>query len=298
MKSQSMKAAILPDRGVVKISGTGAHNFLQGLVTSDVLEISPARPRFAALLTPQGKLIADFIIAESSQGGALHLDVPVSVAPALIQKLNLYKLRAPVVIEALSGFVVMALWNGSGTSAQGLSYPDPRLAALGTRTIIQADLAAAAATEIGAALVASDEYDAHRIVLGVPRGGIDFAYGDAFPHESDMDQLGGIDFSKGCYVGQEVVSRMEHRGTARNRIVPVRYEGEAPAAGSAIAVEGRPVGTMGSSADGHGLALLRLDRVADAMSRQEPLLAGTVRIRLFKPEWVRFAVPTEVAAAK
>ena len=142
------------------------------------------------------------------------------------------------------------------------------------------------------------EYEAHRIALGIPQGGIDFSYGDAFPHEADMDQLGGVDFAKGCYVGQEVVSRMEHRGIARTRAVPVRYDGAAPAAGAAVTAAERQVGTMGSAAGGRGLALLRLDRVADALSRGEPLLAGGVPIRLIKPDWARFAFPDAAKAAE
>ena len=143
-----------------------------------------------------------------------------------------------------------------------------------------------------------DEYDAHRIALGIPQGGVDFSYGDAFPHEADMDQLGGVDFAKGCYVGQEVVSRMEHRGIARTRALPVRYEGAAPAAGVAVMAGERQVGTMGSSAEGRGIALVRLDRVADALSRGEPLVAGGVPIRLSKPDWARFAFPEGSKAAE
>ena len=130
-------------------------------------------------------------------------------------------------------------------------------------------LAAAAAAELGASFVAASEYDAHRIALGVPQGGVDFSYGDAFPHETDMDQLGGVDFSKGCYVGQEVVSRMEHRGTARTRAVPVRYDGVTPEVGAAVTAGERQVGTMGSAAGGRGVALLRLDRVAEALAQGE-----------------------------
>ncbi len=159
-------------------------------------------------------------------------------------------------------------------------------------------LAAAAAGDLGATLVDASEYEAHRIALGVPSGGLDFRYGDAFPHEADMDQLGGIDFAKGCYVGQEVVSRMEHRGSARTRAVPVRYEGAAPAAGVAVTAGERQLGTMGSALAGHGLALLRLDRVAEALADGQPLLAGGVAIHLVKPDWPRFAFPDDTKAAE
>ena len=132
----------------------------------------------------------------------------------------------------------------------------------------------------------------------IPRGGIDFRYGDAFPHETDMDQLGGVDFAKGCYVGQEVVSRMEHRGIARTRTLRVRYDGAAPETGVAITAGERQVGTMGSAAAGRGLALLRLDRVADALSRGEVFLAGGVPIRPVKPDWAHFAFPDGSKAAE
>jgi folate-binding protein YgfZ len=154
-------------------------------------------------------------------------------------------------------------------------------------------LAAEAAADLGATLVEAAEHEAHRIALGVPRGGLDFIYGDAFPHETDMDQLNGVDFAKGCYVGQEVVSRMEHRGTARNRVVPVAYEGFAPDPGAPVTAAEKPVGTFGSRTAERGLALLRLDRAADALAAGNPLIAGGATLRLVKPAWAKFAWPGE-----
>jgi folate-binding protein YgfZ len=182
----------------------------------------------------------------------------------------------------------------------GLCYADPRLPALGLRAVIPAELAAQAAAELGATLTDSAAYETHRIALGVPQGGVDFAYSDAFPHETDMDQLGGVDFKKGCFVGQEVVSRMQHRGTARTRAVPVRFEGQAPKAGTAVTAGGRPVGTfgsatVGSAGGGRGIALLRLDRVDEALAEGETLSAGAVPIHLVKPDWARFPFPGEKA---
>jgi folate-binding protein YgfZ len=295
-----MKAALLPDRGVVKIVGDGARNFLHGLVTADILDLTPGAARFCALLTPQGKIIADFLVTEAptKDGGGFFLDIPRALGPALVEKFNLYKLRAKVIIEDLSEILgVLAVWDGSGTGKYGLSYADPRLPALGMRAMIPPHLAADAAAGFGATRVEANEYEAHRIALGIPRGGSDFAYGDAFPHETDMDQLGGVDFAKGCYIGQEVVSRIEHRGTARTRAVPVRYDGAAPAAGTPIMAGERQVGVMGSAAAGRGVALLRLDRVAEAPPG-EPLNAGGVTIQLVKPDWARFAFPGEIKAAE
>ncbi|MGA3307909.1 MAG: folate-binding protein [Xanthobacteraceae bacterium] len=296
-----MKAALLPDRGVVKVAGDDARNFLHGLLSADILKLTAGAARFCALLSPQGKIVADFIVVEApaQDGGGFFLDLPRARAKALVEKLNLYKLRSRLIVEDLSAVLgVVAAWDGDGTSAFGLAYADPRLGALGLRVMVPPHRAADAAAGLGAILVDASEYEGHRIALGIPRGGVDFSYGDAFPHEADMDQLGGVDFTKGCYVGQEVVSRMEHRGLARTRAVPVRYDGAAPAAGVAVLAGERQIGTMGSTADGRGLALLRLDRVADALSRGEPLLAGGTPIHLVKPDWAQFAFPGESKAAE
>jgi tRNA-modifying protein YgfZ len=296
-----MKAALLPNRGVVKVAGDGARNFLHGLVTADILNLKVGEARFGALLTPQGKIIADFIVAEAParDGGGFFLDVPRAQAVALVERLNLYKLRAKVLIEDLSEILtVLAAWNGKAVAASGLSYPDPRLPEFGIRVMLPPHLAAPAAAELGATLVDAKEYEAHRIGLGVPRGGVDFSYGDAFPHEADMDQLAGVDFEKGCYVGQEVVSRMEHRGTARTRAVPISFDGDAPPAGAAIVAGNRQLGHLGSTATGHGIALVRLDRVADALAHGEPLVVAGKPIRLVKPNWAQFAFPGESRAAE
>jgi folate-binding protein YgfZ len=293
-----MKAALLPDRGVVKVAGDDAEKFLNGLVTADVG--ASERAVFAALLTPQGKIIADFIVARiaAEDGAGFLIDCPRALAGTLVDRFTLYKLRAKVTVEDLSTSLgVLAAWDGEGTTECGLVYRDPRLPTLGLRVMLPPALAAEAAADLGASLVEASRYEAHRIALGVPRGGVDFIYGDAFPHEADMDQLGGVDFAKGCYVGQEVVSRMEHRGTARNRIVPVAYEGFAPEAGSAVTAGEKPLGTLGSTADGHGVALLRLDRVADTLAAGAPITAGTTELRLVKPDWARFAWPGEAKAA-
>jgi folate-binding protein YgfZ len=294
-----MKAALLPERGVLKVVGDDARKFLHGLVTADMLGLAPGTARFGALLTPQGKIIADFFVTEApqSEGGGFFLDIPRALAITLVDKLNLYKLRAKVLVEDLTEILgVLAVWDGAGAAKQGLTYVDPRLPTLGFRVMIPPHRAIAAASELGAALVGAEGYEAHRIALGVPRGGVDFAYGDAFPHEADMDQLGGVDFAKGCYVGQEVVSRIEHRGIARTRAVALRYDGAAPASGTPITAGERQVGTMGSAARGRGIALVRLDRVAEA--EQAPLAAGGIPIRLIKPDWARFSFPGEIKAAE
>jgi tRNA-modifying protein YgfZ len=294
-----MQAALLPDRGVVKVAGDDARHFLNGLATNDAGKVTPGAARFAALLTPQGKIIADFILAEAApaDGGGFFLDLPRALVPTLVEKLNFYKLRAKVTLGDLSEALgVMAVWGGTGESGYGLSYPDPRLKALGWRIVLPPNLAAEAAAELGATVVEPEAYETHRIALGVPRGGEDFSYGDTFPHEADMDQLAGVDFDKGCYIGQEVVSRVEHRNSARSRIVPIAYDDYAPSAGLPVMAGEKQVGTLGSTAGGRGLALLRLDRVADALAAGTPLTCGSIPIRVMKPDWAKFAWPGETQA--
>jgi tRNA-modifying protein YgfZ len=295
-----MQVALLPDRGVVKVAGESAEQFLNGLLTVDIGNVTPDSAAFAALLTPQGKIIVDCIVAEapSKDGGGFFLDCPRALASLLVDKLNFYKLRAKVIIENLSESLgVLVAWGGNGGTKYGLCYADPRLPALGLRVVTPPHLATAAAKSLNAELVDVELYEAHRIALGVPRGGVDFMYGDAYPHETDMDQLNGVDFAKGCFVGQEVVSRIEHRGTARTRVVPFAYAGFAPDAGAAVTASQKTVGTLGSTNAGRGLAMLRLDRVEEAIAAGTPLVSGDITIRLIKPDWARFQFPGASANA-
>lgn len=285
-----MKAAFLPDRGVVKVSGDSARDFLNGLITTDTAHLQPGLGRFGALLTPQGKITADFLITEapSGHGGGFLIDCPKALAQALTDKLGFYRLRAKVGIENLSGSLgVLAAWGGDPAVKPDLAFTDPRSAELGLRILLPEELAQKAADLIGAEMVDSSAYEAHRIAVGVPRGGLDFIYGDAFPHETNMDWLSGVDFDKGCYVGQEVVSRMQHRGTARTRTVRLLLDGPAPEVGSAILAGDKPVGTMGSAADHHALALIRIDRAAEALEAGTPLTAGGLTIRVAAPDQLR-----------
>jgi tRNA-modifying protein YgfZ len=293
-----MKAAFLPDRGVVKVSGEDARNFLNGLVTTDVTLLAPGLGRFGALLTPQGKIIVDFLITEapSGHGGGFLIDCPRALAQGLADKLGFYKLRAKVAVENLSDHLgVLAAWDGDFALKPDLSFADPRHDALGWRILIPEELKQKVADLIGADLVDSRLYEAHRIASGVPRGGLDFMYGDAFPHETNMDRLHGVDFEKGCYVGQEVVSRMQHRGTARTRTVSVILDGFAPEPGTAILAGDKQVGTIGSAAGPHGLALIRTDRVTDAIDAGLALTAGGLGLRLTDPESVRPATKQTIA---
>ncbi|MGT2440810.1 CAF17-like 4Fe-4S cluster assembly/insertion protein YgfZ [Bradyrhizobium betae] len=289
-----MKSAFLPDRGVVKVAGEDARNFLNGLITTDLDRLKPGLGRFGALLTPQGKIIVDFLITEApaGHGGGFLIDCPKALADGLATKLKFYKLRAKVTVENLSDDLgVLAAWDGTPAAQPDLAFADPRHAELGTRILIPEDLKQKLSDLIGAELVDAAAYEAHRIALGVPRGGLDFMYSDAFPHETNMDRLAGVDFDKGCYVGQEVVSRMQHRGTARTRSVKVLLDDSSPEPGISVMAGDKSVGTMGSSAQGKGIALVRIDRVADALDAGQPLTAGGLALTLAEPEVVR--IPTK-----
>jgi folate-binding protein YgfZ len=265
-----MPSAFLDDRGLLRIAGEDARSFLQGLVTCDMDKVSREAAGFGALLTPQGKILFDFLIVEDREG--FLLDVDAGMAAALMKRLSMYKLRARVSIAEELSLGVLALWDGA--VSDGLEYDDPRHAGLGRRAIAPRDEAEKAAT------ATLGDYEAHRIISGVPRGGVDFAYGDAFPHDADMDLINGVDFKKGCYVGQEVVSRMAHRGSLRKRIVPVRLRGPAPAPGSEIRAGDISVGVMGSSARERGLALIRTDRAEEAIAAGQDLVAGASILEL------------------
>lgn len=292
-----MSLAKLPERGILRITGSEARALLDRLVTNDMDEVTAERAGYGALLTPQGKIIADFIIVAlpESDGGGFLLDAPIGTLNELIRKLTLYKLKADVTISDITGLaVVVASADGRRISDDiGVVYADPRHDGLGDRAIMDVDELASVA------LVDAEEYHARRIALGVPDGGKDFPYNDSFPHEALMDQLGGVSFSKGCFVGQEVVSRMQHRGSARTRAVPVVFiDGLRPESGVEATAGGRPIGQIGSTLRGRGIALLRLDRVADAMAAGEPLLGGGLPFRLEKPDFARFPFPGEAAFGK
>lgn len=290
-----MPAAHLPERGVIRIAGPDARGFLQGLVTCNMDLISPEKAGYGALLSPQGKIIADFLIAEAQEadGGGFFLDCLVTRSDMLVKRLRLYKLKAQVSIDDLSEMIdVIVSWGDDDpVGEEGLAFEDPRLAALGRRALIDKN----SYPQIG--LATPEDWNNHRIGLGVPDGGKDFSYDDAFPHEALLDQLNGVDFRKGCYVGQEVVSRMEHRGTARTRIVPIVFdEGISCEWGLDAYAGGRIIGRVGSTGLGRGLALLRLDRVREALAGGETLKAGGISFSIEKVVLDRFSAANAQSA--
>jgi tRNA-modifying protein YgfZ len=285
-----LKAVGLPNRGVVKVAGEGARAFLDTLVTSSMDGVAEGEAIHTALLTPQGKVITDFCVTEAAaeDGGGFYCDVPLVSSAELAKRLTFYKLRAKVSVENLSEtFGVVAVWDGAmDVTDFGLAFPDPRLSSLGYRLIAHRSQIEAVIAETGAALADLDDYHAHRAALGIGEVAFDFALGDAFPHEINMDQLHGIDFKKGCYVGQEVVSRMQHRGTARTRLVQLRYDEGFVAAGGAPVMAGeKRLGATGTAANGIGLAMIRLDRAAEAVVAGVPITAGAIPATVIRPSW-------------
>ena len=286
--STGAKIAVLADRGVVRVVGADAERLLQGVITNDMDLLSAQPAIHAALLAPQGKILFDFFVAKAADG--YLLEVAADKAADLAKRLAMYRLRAKVDLEdRRADYRVFALWGGAADACEhatgAVSFRDPRLSALGVRVLTAAPFApAAAARHVEAS---AEDYHAHRIALGVPEGGKDYAFGDAFPHEADLDQLHGVSFAKGCFVGQEVVSRMQNRASVRKRIVPV--VGAAPLQAGAEVVAGAAViGTVGSVAGAHALALIRLDRAAEAAAKGDRLVAGGVVIQLRKPDWASF----------
>ncbi len=243
-----MSTARLTSRAVIAVSGPDWRSFLQGLLTQDVETIAAGELRFAALLTPQGKLLYDLFVA-GTEGGAL-LDVAAAHRDAILQRLSMYRLRAKVTLEA-SDLPIHAVF-GEEVSGEGF-YADPRLPALGARTY---GLAVTPDADEGA-------YEAHRLTLGAP-GPADWGSEANYPIEADFDLLAGIDFKKGCFVGQETTSRMKRRGTIKNRMLPIAFDGPVPAFGTEVLAGELRAGEVLSGQDGRAMALLRLDRIEGA----------------------------------
>lgn len=251
----------LTDRAVIAISGPEARDFLQGLVTNDIAAVAPGNTVYAALLTPQGKVLFDFLVFSSADG--LLLDCRRDGREALIKRLTMYKLRAKVEIAPRDDLAIAL--DGA---------PDPRLAALGLRGIVDA----------GSEQSGDTAYLARRLELGVPEGA-DFGSGALFAMETGLDELHGISFSKGCYVGQELTARMKHRGKDRKRLLPVlAADGvKLPAAGTAIVAGDAEIGSLTSVYDTRGFALIRLDRLAETGG---PFAIAGVPVTILKPDWL------------
>lgn len=265
-----------------EINGQDAKSFLQGLVTSDVETLGDGQAAHAGLLTPQGKIMFDFFIVGQVDG--FLIDCATSQIDELVKRLGFYKLRAQVEITVRPNLTVAASWGQKCDSHQGLLIvDDPRLAAMGQRIIAdKADLEPLSNAQ-------PDDYHLHRIITGIPDT-VDIGSSLCFPHEANFDLLGGVSFTKGCYVGQEVVSRMQHRGTARSRIMPVTFDGKIGEPNAEIRAGGKKVGHMLSVVYNHGLALVRLDRAKSARDASELIEADGKALNLIKPQWATFDI--------
>ena len=273
---------LLGDRGVIEVAGTEATGFLQRLITNSVLNIPKGEGRYAGLLTPQGKLLFDFFVVPLPEGsGAGYLiDCAGEQTADLVKRLNLHKMRAKIVIEDKSeSFAVAAVFGGEvAAGIEGVFYRDTRGPSMGLRVIVPRE--ALAKLDRGEA----SRYEAHRIAQGVPKGGVDFRYGDAFVHDVNLDLMNGVDFKKGCYVGQEVVARVHYRNSARKRIVKIHFDGPAPAQGTQITAGETNIGQAGSTAGSFGLAMVRLDRLEEARVAGVALKAGDVAVDVTLPD--------------
>ena len=267
--------AQLPERGVIGVTGPDRLGFLQGLVSNDVGKASPGQAVWSALLTPQGRYLAEFFIL--TDGETLFLDAPKAAISDLAKRLSRFRLRAKAEIADLSArFQVYAGWNGM-LPAEGIAAPDPRLAEAGFRLLCQAPVATNAGQEA---------YDAHRLDLGLPDH-TDLEPEKTLLLEAGFDELHGVDWEKGCYMGQELTARTRYRGLVKRRLVPVAVQGILPAPGTPIMTGGREAGTMRSGLDARGLAMLRLDAL-DA-----ELVAGDAMLYPEIPTWMRLPAREE-----
>ncbi len=271
----------LPGRALVHITGEEAEKFLQAVITTDLDKLGGDEAKPGALLTPQGKILFDFLVSRIENG--LRFDLQADIAADFMKRIALYRLRAKAEITQLSESLVGVCWQGDSPASESDSTKrDMRFPAeLKVRRIY------------GAVTANTDEsaWTRLRAEYGVAEGEADFSYGEVFPHDVNFDQTGGVSFPKGCFIGQEVVSRMQHRGTARRRTLVARAQAPLPPMGTPLTAGGREIGTLGSSAGGVGIALARIDRVKEAIDAGTPVLAGDVDVTLALPPQVRFTFP-------
>jgi folate-binding protein YgfZ len=298
---QPARYALLPQRGLLRLSGGEVKAFLQGLVSTDVTTVTPQRAIYAALLSPQGKFLHDFFVVEHA--GSLWLDCVRARQDDLARRLALYKLRAKIdIADANPGHAVAAAFGGevlvrlgladglgsARAALGGIAYGDPRLAELGARLILPAAGAAASLEGAGLLPAGGDDYDRMRLELGVPDGGIDLEIDKALLLENNFEGLHGVDFTKGCFVGQELTARTKHRGLIKKRLYQVDIEGPTPPPDTVVMLGDKEAGVMRSARGGLGLALLRLEQVGEAESTGQALRANGAKLRPKKPAWAGF----------
>jgi folate-binding protein YgfZ len=271
--------AHLPERGVITVDGDDRVAFLQGLVSNDVATAAPGHAVWAALLTPQGKWLADFFVF--AEGGTLKLDCEKVQIPNLLQRLSRYRLRMKVSLGADDASQVYVAWGSGAPDVSGVVAPDPRLPNFAWRVLAAANLPCNAG---------ADSWDLHRLAAGLPDGSRDMEPDRSVLLEAGFDELAGVSWSKGCYMGQELTARTKYRGLLKRRLVPVTIDGPLPAPGTPVLRDGTEVGTMRSGRDRIGLAVLRLDSLGASLRCGEATLTPRV------PDWMRLSIPVAAAA--
>ena len=286
------KFVVLEDRAVLAIGGPERASFLQGLVSNDTAKIGNERAIYAALLTAQGKYLHDFFLVECS--GTIWLDGEAARLADLKRRLSMYRLRSKVTLDERPDLAVAAVFGGTTlglADLPGMARPfetggafiDPRLAALGVRVILPRDYIRHVLAEAGAMETDFAEYDRLRLNLGVPDGSRDLVLDKSILLESGFDELHGVDWQKGCYIGQELTARTKYRGLIKKRLFPVKFDGPAPEPGTIVTLDGREAGEVRSSRDGVGLALLRLEAVGNGAK----LSAGDTLVLPLTPDWMQ-----------
>lgn len=284
-----MPFALIEDRALILVSGPEAEHFLQNILTVDLETLKPGEAKPGALLTPQGKILFDFLISRAG-ADTFRIECRADIAGDFQRRLMLYKLRAKADITKQDQSVVTVRWQdeSSPSEADSTSVVDTRFPSGSVRRDYEP---ASAKGELAA-------WHAFRVASGIAESGLDYQLGDAFPHDVLLDQTGGVGFRKGCYVGQEVVSRMQHRGTARRRVLIASADQPLPVMGTDLTVNGRSVGTLGSTFGKTGLAIARIDRVKTALDGGQTILAGDLPIQLAIPEWASFTFPQDATGTE
>ncbi|MDP2329476.1 MAG: folate-binding protein [Reyranella sp.] len=287
----SLQLSLLPHRSVIAVGGDDRVEFLQGLISNDTTKVVPGRAIWAALLTPQGRFLNDMFVVDGGNG-TLLLETERERAPALAKKLNLYKLRSKVTVEDRSAVLEVAVVFGADADklppiadmpGGAIAFVDPRLAELGVRVLAPTGTASTLLQARGIAEASLATYDALRLGLGVPDGSRDLRVEKALLLESGFDELNGIDWKKGCYMGQELTARTKYRALVRKRLFPVSVAGTLPAPGTSIHLDGQEVGELRSGSGRHALALLQ----TEAARGPGPLIADGVQVTPTIPPWMR-----------
>ena len=288
----------LTNRGIISVTGSNSRDFLQGIISNDITLVSPNKTIYAALLTPQGKYLFDFFISQS--GEKLLIECEKDRVPDLMKRLRIYKLRANAdLVDETETYSIFAIWGDDAAQATGLhnerglaheisggtQFIDPRLNTAGVRSVLPIEVAEAQLQSLAAEPASASDYDLHRLKLGLPDASRDLVVDKAILIESGFDELNGVDWNKGCYMGQELTARTKYRGLVKKRLISVLIEGAAPEPGTPIMVGDKNAGEMRSSNAGHGIALLRLDQLNNEAAEY---ICDQAILRPNKPTWADF----------